>query len=57
MVLTEGGPQGSTTTLVYMLYREGFTKMKVGYASAIAVIFFIIVLGISMVQRKLISQE
>lgn len=26
MVLTEGGPQGSTTTLVYMLYREGFTK-------------------------------
>lgn len=57
MVLTEGGPQGSTTTLVYMLYREGFTKMKVGYASAIAVVFFVIVLCISMVQRKLISQE
>lgn len=57
LVLTEGGPKGSTTTLVYMLYREGFTKMKVGYASSIAVVFFIIVLVISMVQRKLIAQE
>ena len=57
MILTEGGPKGSTTTLVYMLYREGFSKMKVGYASAIAVVFFVIVLAISMVQRKLISQE
>lgn len=57
MVLTEGGPQGSTETLVFLLYKEGFTKMKVGYASAIAVVFFVIVLGISIIQRKIISQE
>jgi len=57
MVLTQGGPQGSTSTVVYMMYQEGFRKMKIGYASAISVVFFVIVLTISMIQRKLISQE
>jgi ABC-type sugar transport system permease subunit len=57
MVLTEGGPKSSTTTMVYMLYREGFTKKKVGYASAIAVVFFIIVLTISMLQNKFIRED
>ncbi len=57
MVLTQGGPQGSTSTVVYMMYTEGFQKMKIGYASAISVVFFVIVLVISMIQRKLISKE
>lgn len=57
MVLTQGGPQGSTSTIVYMMYTEGFKKMKIGYASAISVVFFVIVLIISLIQRKLISQE
>jgi len=57
MILTEGGPQGSTKTLVFLLYKEGFTKMKVGYASAIAVVFFVIVLGISLIQRKIMKED
>lgn len=57
MVLTEGGPKSSTTTMVYMLYREGFVKKKVGYSSAIAVVFFLIVLCISMLQNKVIKED
>ncbi|MCD9021393.1 carbohydrate ABC transporter permease [Cohnella silvisoli] len=53
LVLTNGGPQDSTLTLVYLLYSEGFTKMKIGYSSAIGVLFFLIVLLISIVQMKL----
>lgn len=56
-VLTQGGPQNSTLTLVYLLYYEGFTKMKIGYASAIGVVFFIIVLGVSIIQMKLTSMN
>lgn len=56
-VLTNGGPQGSTTAVVYMLYKEGFVNKKVGYSSAIAVVFFLIVLGISLLQKHLISKQ
>lgn len=51
--LTGGGPHKSTLTLVYLIYSEGFINMKIGYASAMSVIFLIIVLAISLVQMKL----
>lgn len=52
-VMTQGGPLDSTTTLVFHAYREGFGKQQVGYASAIAVVFFAIVVTVSVVQRRL----
>ena len=51
--LTGGGPHKSTLTLVYLIYSEGFINMKIGYASAMSVIFLIIVLIISLIQMKL----
>jgi len=52
-VMTQGGPLDSTTTLVFHIFREGFRKNDIGYSSAIAVIFFVIVVTISIVQRRL----
>ena len=52
-MLTQGGPAGSTTTLVYLMYQEGFTNNRVGYTSAMAVVFFLIVLVVSLIQNKL----
>lgn len=37
-VMTEGGPLFSTTTMVYYIYEEAFTKLHLGYASAIGVV-------------------
>lgn len=51
-MLTQGGPANSTTTLVYLMYQEGFTNNRVGYTSALAVVFFLIVLVISLIQNK-----
>ena len=56
-VLTQGGPENATITSVAMIYKEGFAQMKVGYASSLSVVFFTIVLIISIVQRKLISRK
>ena len=41
--LTEGGPDGSTTTLSYFIYIEGFQTGRLGYASAIAWTLFALV--------------
>ena len=52
-IMTNGGPKESTMTLTYYLYRQGFRNM--GYASAVSVIFFIVVVGISVVVKKLMK--
>ncbi|MBC8446815.1 MAG: sugar ABC transporter permease [Chloroflexi bacterium] len=56
-VMTKGGPQEATMTTMIMVYREGFRQLRVGYASAIAVVFFLIVLGVSLVQRVILREE
>ncbi|MDN4524332.1 carbohydrate ABC transporter permease [Fictibacillus fluitans] len=56
-VMTQGGPLDSTKTLVYMVYETGFKFRDVGYSSAIAILFFVIVLIISILQRKFIKEN
>ncbi|AYY15476.1 sugar ABC transporter permease [Actinobacteria bacterium YIM 96077] len=52
-VMTEGGPRDSTLTLVYYLYLQGFEYFRTGYASAIALVLFTIILVITIVQWKI----
>ena len=56
-VLTRGGPQNSTQTMVFYTKVMGFEQGRIGYASAITVIFFVIVLAISLIQRKVLSED
>ncbi len=56
-VMTRGGPEETTMTTMIMVYREGFKQLKVGYASAISVAFFLIVLGVSLLQRAFLREE
>lgn len=49
-VMTGGGPGNATFTLVYHIYTEAFTKYDMGYASAVAILFFIIILIITLIQ-------
>lgn len=51
-VLTAGGPEGSTTVLVYYLYQQAFQYNKFGYGSAISVILFLIVLALTLIQWR-----
>ncbi|HOO33915.1 MAG TPA: sugar ABC transporter permease [Thermotogota bacterium] len=56
-IMTNGGPSDTTYTVILHLYNSGFTKQKVGYASAMTVVFFLIVLVISIIQRVLLREE
>src|SRR3954451_11178547 len=43
LVMTNGAPGTSTTTLVLYIYKAGFQSYKMGYASAVALVLFVIV--------------
>lgn len=49
-ILTQGGPSGSTRTLLYMYYQLGFQEFKMGQATATAVIMIIITVILSLAQ-------
>jgi ABC-type sugar transport system permease subunit len=51
-VMTEGGPGFATTTLVYEIYSEAFQKFHMGYASAMAVVLFIIILALTLLNFR-----
>lgn len=56
-IMTKGGPENSTRTLVQLIYEEGFQYRNAGYASAITVIFFILILIISLAINRLTNNE
>jgi multiple sugar transport system permease protein len=56
-ILTQGGPQDATTTVMYQAVTSAFSENNVGRGAAITVIFFVIVLLITLVQRRLLKEE
>ncbi len=53
----KGGPNYSTHTVVYNIFFEGFSKHREGYASAIASVFFVIVVAIGYVQFRFLRAQ
>lgn len=51
-ILTDGGPLGATTTLSLYLYQHGFQFFNTGYASAIAMVFFLLLVGLIGAQMR-----
>ncbi len=52
-VMTDGGPAKATQNLVVMLYEYAFRRYQLGYASAIALILFALILIVNLVQMAL----
>ncbi|MFC4453988.1 sugar ABC transporter permease [Deinococcus sonorensis] len=52
-VMTQGGPGYATTTAVYQIYSNGFTQLRMGYASAQAVVLAIAILCVSLLSMRL----
>jgi len=50
-MMTQGGPNGATQTVVRYIYEQGFSRGSVGIGAAASVIFFLVVLAISIAQR------
>ena len=52
-VMTQGGPLKSTTSIVLLMYEEGFRWWRMGYAASIAFVLFVIMLGATLIQLRL----
>ncbi len=56
-ILTQGGPRGTTDTLVHYMFTAGFVDQRLGLASAVAILLFLIVLVVSLVQRFVVRDR
>lgn len=56
-VMTQGGPQNSTRTLVYYIYEQGFQSRNFGYACSVATVFFVIVVSMSLMLKRVIKAD
>jgi multiple sugar transport system permease protein len=52
-VLTGGGPANSTNTLVMYIYQNAFQWFRMGYASALALVLFLVIFIVTMIQNKI----
>ena len=55
--MTGGGPGTSTVTLVSTIYNAAFREYKMGYACAVAMLLFAIILVISFLQQRLLGRK
>lgn len=55
--MTGGGPRNSTQTIVHYLYEVSFRKFDMGYGSAIAYILLMIIITITIIQKRVLRSE
>lgn len=56
-VMTNGGPEYSTTTLIFKVYQDGFVGMDPGSSSAQSVILMVIVIGLTLLQFRYLEKK
>ena len=55
--ISAGGPQGTTLTPAYLVYREGFRNFGMGRATAVAFLLFIIIIVFNLIQRRIVRPD
>jgi multiple sugar transport system permease protein len=53
-ILTKGGPDNATVTVVQLIYREAFQRQNLGAAAAISVIVLLALLVLNVIQFRLL---
>src|SRR3712207_9439735 len=56
-IMTSGGPNFSTRSILQYVYDEGFTNFRIGYAAAVSMLFFLVVLAVSAVWFSLVRRQ
>lgn len=56
-VLTQGGPGHASEMLLFTLYRESFQYLRTGYGAAVAVVFLIIVVALTLIQARIMDRR
>jgi multiple sugar transport system permease protein len=54
-LMTDGGPVGSTETLVFYLYQLGFQTRELGFGAAVGYTLLVILVGVSVLNYLLVG--
>jgi multiple sugar transport system permease protein len=57
VVMTNGGPAGSSGSVIFYLYQYGLQRYRFGYAAAVAVLLLIVTLFVTLLGRRLVREE
>jgi multiple sugar transport system permease protein len=55
--LTQGGPNKASEVLLWTIYQEGFVYLRVGYASAMTVVFLAVLVVLMLVQYRILDRR
>ncbi len=55
--ITQGGPRRASEVILFTIYQEGFVFFRVGYASALTVVFVVLLLGLTLVKFRLLDRR
>jgi ABC-type sugar transport system permease subunit len=55
-VMTNGEPAGSSSSVIFYMYQTAITRSLFGYASAIAMMLFVMILVITLIHRRIIRE-
>ncbi|WP_334073916.1 MULTISPECIES: sugar ABC transporter permease [Paenibacillus] len=56
-VMTDGGPGFDTETLTYLIYKVGFGELRQGFGTALAIVLFLIIMVITVIQVKFLQKR
>ncbi len=56
-IMTQGGPNFATRSILMYIYDETFTNFRVGYGAAVSMLFFLVVLAVSVIWFWLVRQR
>jgi multiple sugar transport system permease protein len=56
-IMTQGGPNFATRSILMLVYDEGFTNFRTGYAAALSMLFFIVVLAVSAIWFGIVRRQ
>lgn len=52
-IMTQGGPVTATTTVVHQIYQRAFNDFRMGYASAMSVVLFLVILAVTLLNFRM----
>ena len=56
-LMTQGGPENTTTVLMFDIYRNGFIYNRMGYASAVATVLLMLSVSVAVIQKIFLHRE
>ncbi|MEO1469316.1 MAG: sugar ABC transporter permease, partial [Pseudomonadota bacterium] len=55
--LTQGGPRRASEVVLFTIYQEGITYFRIGYASALTVVFLLVLVALTAIQFRLLDRR